>query len=187
MGFLASAGGSAAASLGLEVLGTGLQIFGGLKKGKEDAAAYRFQAEQSAEAATATRVANNYNEGLKKAEYTRLIADQTVAQAANGVEVAGGSAQRVRQATADVGAMDAAMMHYNAMREAYGYDMEAELYRKAAKNAKSAAKIGAVQTLLSGATSLASKWGSFKQSGALGSGGSDPYSRLNDAELKFGG
>lgn len=163
--------GSSMLSMGLDVLGTGLSVAGGLKGASEDAAAYRHRAMLAREGADQTLIAGNIAEGNKKAETTRRVQEQDVAYAANGLERGSGTPGRVMAATQMAGDIDAAMMHYDAMREAFGLDMEADLYEKAAKNAKKKGKYDALGSLLSGASSLAGKWSTFKQSGAIGGGG----------------
>lgn len=167
-----------------DVLGTGLSILGQKKEGSEDAAALNYRAGLYAEGANATRVASSINEGNAKAATTRKVADQRAAYAANGIDVGSKVVDRVTEATQTAGDMDVALMHYNAMREAFGEDASAALYSKAAKNAKKAANLNIAGTLLSGAQSVGSKWGAFKTSGAIGSkGGGSDYSQLGDMEL----
>jgi hypothetical protein len=166
-----------------DVLGTGLNIFSSLKSGSAKSKEAKYRAQLAEEGANATRLAGNVEEGNLKAQYTRRIAEQTTAYAANGIDVASPVVGRVHDATQLAGDLDAAVLHYNAAREAYGLDTEAALYRKAAKNAKTTGFLNAATSLLSGASSLSGKWGAFQQSGALGSSKSDPYARLNDKEL----
>lgn len=179
MGSLANSAGTflssdAGQSMAFDVLGTGLNVAGSLMGGSEDAAAYRYQAGLYREAATNARIAGNLNEGLEKGKVTRQVAEQQVAYAANGIEAGSGSDVRVQQATQLAGDLDAAILHYNTMREAFGYDTQADLALRAAKNAKTKGKLGALGSLLSGASSLSSKWSTFKQSGAMGGGSGTP-------------
>jgi len=72
--------------------------------------------------------------GNEAGEQSNLRTDETIgaekaAQGANGIDVNTGSAVRVRQATADLGEYDAAVIRYNAARAAYGYKQQASDYR----------------------------------------------------------
>lgn len=165
MGASASAG----VALGAQVLGTGLDVFGKIKGGKQDAAAYSYKASLDREAAQNALLAGGYAEGARQAETTRTVAEQKVGYAANGIDVASPVVAQTAATTQMVGDMDAAMIHYNAAREAFGYNAEAGLYDLAGKNAKKSSKLDALGSILSGASSLSDKWSTFKQSGALGS------------------
>lgn len=185
----AGGAGSMAGSLSMILGGaqTGLGVANDLMEGKATAAMYKYKAELAKKNATAALIAGQSEEGAAKAKTTRTIAEQLVAQAANGLDVATGSPLAVRTATQIAGDYDAAIIHYNALREAQGYNAEAENYLLAAKNAKRSSKLSAFGTLLSGASALAGKYSTMKQSGAMGgSVGADPYARLNDQELSLG-
>src|SRR6185436_3601075 len=96
---------------------------------------------------------------------------QTVAQAANGFDVNSGSNVETRDSTAALGRMDAGVIREEAGRKAYGYrikaaseEAEAQANEMAAVNAKKAAKIQAIGTILGTAGSVASKWTQGSQS-----------------------
>jgi hypothetical protein len=81
---------------------------------------------------------------------------QRAVLAASGVEVDSGSALDIQEATGREGEQDAAIIMYNAEREAWGYGVQATNYRNAAsaaraegKNAMTAGIIGAGTSLLS--------------------------------------
>lgn len=186
MGTLASVG-----SLVLTGVGTGLSALGAAKEGSATAQQYLYQAQVAANNAAVQRenakqalASGQYEESASKLATGQLVADQKAAQAANGLDVNVGSPVDVRDTTRSLGAMDAAMIHFNAAREAFGYESEASnldtqssMYAKAAKGAKSASKLKIASTLIGGASSLASKWSSYKQSGAMGGGTVEPRNR----------
>lgn len=124
--------------------------------------------------ADATRAAGVVEESNSKLRTGMTMAAQKAAQAANGVDVNVGSAAQVRQSTANVGAIDAAMIHYNAARAAFGqqalaanYDAQAKLDRKAGTGALTEGLFKAGSSVLSGASSLSEKYAQFKLSGAV--------------------
>ncbi len=176
-------GGGAGSSMLLQGLSTGLSAGGSIIGGNEDAAALRYKAGLYEEGADATRIAGNINEGQRKAETTRKVGDQKAAFAANGLDASSRVIDNVTDATQFAGDMDAAILHYNTTREAFGQDTSAAMYRSAAKSAKTAGVLGAVGSLIGGASGLSSKWNAFKDSGAGAK--ADPYARLNEAELRI--
>jgi len=99
-------------------------------------------------------------------------ADIKVAQSGSNLNVNTGSAADVRESSADVARMDLATIRGNAARTAYGYtvesvqqDAQSKLYTMAGSNARRAGYINAITSLLSGASSVSSKWIQAKQAG----------------------
>lgn len=181
-------------SMGLDAAGTLLGAGAAKREAAGDAAYYEQRAALNDANADQALITGQYQEGAVKAEATRTAAAQKAAFAANGVQVGSKTPLAVQAATIDTGALDAAMLHFNATRAAFGMQEEADLYRMAAANAKRAGKGKQLATLLGGATSLASKWDTFKQSGAVGGssksyspydnpGGSPGSSTINYADL----
>lgn len=123
--------------------------------------------------ADATLAAGQVEESNSKLHTGMTMAAQKAAQAANGVQVNMGSAAEVRQSTANVGAIDAAMIHYNAARAAFGqqaqaanYAAQAALDKKAGVGALTEGLFKAGSSVLSGASSLGQKYAGYKLSGA---------------------
>lgn len=122
----------------------------------------------------ATLAAGQTEESMSKLRTGVLMGAQKAAQGANGVDVRVGSAPEVRQSTANVGAIDAAMIHYNAARAAFGqaaqaanYDAQAQLDRRAGTGALIQGLGKAGSSILSGASSLSAKYAQYLQSGAI--------------------
>lgn len=170
------AGAQGALSL-LQLGSTVLGAAGNVASGWGQADQYNYQAQVATnnaatqrENATAGLAAASYSESLAKTDTGRLVASQKAAQAANGLDVNIGSPVAVRNSTATMGAMDAAVLHFNAARAAYGLeadaanlDKQSEMYRKAASGAKKSGVLNAASTLLSGVTALAGKAAAYKQ------------------------
>lgn len=119
-------------------------------------------AEQNAQWARDAGEKENQQFGMKAAQRAGQI---KVAQAASGIDVNSAGPEAVRQSQATVDKMDREQLLENAARRAYGHDMEAysqktksAAYRSAAKNADAAGVVGAMTSLVSGATSVADKW-----------------------------
>ena len=93
-----------------------------------------------------------------------LQATQRTAAAASGIDSNSGSALDILGDTSMGIANDAATLRYNADMDKWGYGAQATNYRNAAgmsraeaKNAKLAGTIGALTTVLSGASTIANK------------------------------
>ncbi len=158
-----TAGSLASRSLGWGALATGVDVAANTALGIEGFQQGQYRSDTLRQAAGDVRLAGQIEESASKARYTRLGAEQKVAQAANGIQVDSGSAEAVRDSTAAVGAMDAAMIHYNAMREAFGMDVEANLAKRAGRTALIQGAAGAGVSFLSGTRSLGDKWLQYKR------------------------
>jgi hypothetical protein len=165
------------AALTWGAVGTGLQAGGQFTQGIGLAQMYGFRSaldQQNAAIATANaRVATqggDYEAEASRLRYGELEGRQRAAMAANGVDVGSGSAAAVQRSTETMSALDAAMIHYNASRQAYGDQIQAASL-KAQAGADAMAGMGAVaggtlsaaNSILGGAASLSQKWQQFKQ------------------------
>lgn len=162
MGSMSGAGGG-----GLSLLSTGFdmasQVLSGV--GQNQQAKYAAKIEELN--ADQALMAGSYNAGLKKAEISRVKAEQEVAYAANGIEAGSGSDRRVLAATQVAGDMDAAMIQYEAARKAFEHNTQAKLYRKAGKGALVSSLFGAGGSFLSGASALSDRWRAHTYTGAV--------------------
>jgi hypothetical protein len=163
----------------LTVAGTGLSAIGAVQSGNAQSSMYNYQAQVSRNNAAVSRLnaqdalaAGLYEESASKTKTGSIVNSAKAAQAANGIDVNIGTAVQVRDTTELVGAMDAAMIHYNANRKAFGLMAEAadlenqgQLLSMAAKNAKRSGQLGFATSIVSGASSLASRWSQYKQAG----------------------
>lgn len=111
--------------------------------------------------------------GMKSAQEAGAIKAK---QAASGVDVGSGSSVAVQRGQKTVSDLDMATIRNNAARKAYGYEMEAatagkqtEAYSAAASNSLAAGNIAAMGSLISGASSVSSKWLQGNQVGLWGS------------------
>lgn len=171
---LIGAAGTAGAAAGASTL-AGTLAMGAEAGGAAFSALGAFQQAQAAsraasQAAIDTRVAGQYEEETSKLKYGALEATQKAEQAANGISVDSTSAEAVRQSTRTVGALDAAMIHYNAAKVSGNLNYEAASDRAAGINALVGGGLKAATSLLGGGQSLSSKWDMFKQAG-VGSNG----------------
>jgi hypothetical protein len=162
----ATANGTAAASLGFGTLATGVNVGSQLAAGIGGLQQADFAAKIASGNASAALLAGQEAESASKMKYGGLEAKQIVAQAANGVQVREGSAAKTVASTEAISSMDAALIHYNAAREAYGENMQAMVDKKAGAGALAKGIFGAGTSFLSGAQSLSDKWLQYQLSGA---------------------
>jgi len=162
-----SAAATAAASLGAGTLATGMEVGGNLLQGVGGYQQAMFQAKLAGRNAENAQAAGDYAEEASKLRYGAAGAQQKVNAAARGVSVDSSSVANTLKSTAEVGALDAAMIHYNAMREAYGLNAQAAVDKAAGRGAVVGGLFKAGTSFLSGAQSLSDKWLQFQRSGAL--------------------
>lgn len=137
-------------------------------------------AQQQANLTTASGAQQAATEGLK----TRAQVGQIkAAQGASNIDVGTGSAVDVRSSAAELGELNALTIRSNAARQAYGYETNAASYKAesaldvyGAGQAKEAGNVGAITSILGGASSAGSQYGMWKL--ASGSGQPDAYGNL---------
>ncbi len=146
--------------------------FGAEAKGASESAMYNYQAGVARLNATIdkqnadyTRTAGEtaaYQSGLKTAD---IVGRQTVAQGASGVDVNSGSAKAVRDTTTALGQYDQNLIRTNYAKKAYGYEVESATKTAeagadviAGTEARHAADISAVSSILGSVSSVAGKW-----------------------------
>lgn len=167
------------------VAGLGIQAYGAHKAGQSA----QKNAEAAAQASESTAALQDFNadvaaiqaqdaldRGNQEADQFRAqvrgaIGTQRVAQAANGVDVAFGSAVDVQADAAYIGKLDEVQLRTNAARAAWGYTVSSLNYREQARISRETAKtdresgadaatagnIAAVGTIATGAGSLLGK------------------------------
>lgn len=174
------------AAYGAGAAGTILNATGAAVSGIGNAQQYLFQGQiagQNAKImqanAQSQRETGNYEEAISKLRTGQRVAATEASQAASGVDVSTGSALAVRQASAATGAMDAAMIHFNAAKAAYGDEVaarnlkqQAGLYNAAAAGSAMSGLIRGGVSAVGGAQSLADKWRALQRVGANDGGAS---------------
>ena len=173
--------GIAMAGLALSAAGTATSVIGGMQQSGAASAAARYQAQVADNNAkiAAWQADDATKRGLvaedKRNTLTSLqVSQQRAALGSGGSEVGAGTNVDIMGDTKAAGAFDALTIRSNAEREAYGYkvagtsaEANARLQRQKADSADSSVWIGAGANLLSGASSVADKWASYKQKGLL--------------------
>lgn len=158
---------------GIALAGLALSAYGQVKGGQAAKSAGASQAQQhefnarvadlQAEDATAR---GRDEESRFRASVRGLIGSQRTGFAGQGVDVGSGSAADVQGDAAYLGELDALQIRSNAQREAWGFQVEAQDRRMAAKVARkggqaaaTAGRVGAASTVLSGSSMLLQRYG----------------------------
>lgn len=177
-------------SLGASGASSSLGFFGALSEGKAKSNMYSYQAgvaQMNEKIALENRDYALYA-GEKEAVRYGMKASQRAGairagQGASGVRVDTGSAADVAESDAKIASMDLATIRQNAARTAYGYSVEATneraksgLYSMAASEAKRGGKMKAVASLISGVSSVSSKWMQGNQAGLFAQSRPTPIS-----------
>lgn len=183
-------------SIGMTVLGGGIDAYGKYAAGQAKSKMYGYQAgvadlnskiqKQNSEWALQAGGRDRVRSGMQTGQ---MIGKQRIGYAAGNLDVDFGSAEDVQESQRKVGRMDQDTITANAGRRAYGHLVEAEnerakgaAYRYASKNAKAEGILGAIGSVIGTASSVSSKWMDAKRLGMLGSGSeSDDY--IGSAEL----
>lgn len=170
---------AATASLIIGGLGTAASAYGTIQQGKAQQAQFNYQAAVDRNNAIyADRAAEDaIKKGQEDERRQRLItrnkiADQRVALAENNIDLGSDSAFDLQSDEAMTGELEALTIRNNAEREAYGYRVQGDNYRSSAannniagKNARSSANMGAVTTILGGASTVGANYIDFQNKG----------------------
>lgn len=176
-------------SLAMQGAGAVTSAIGSYNQAQGQKEAYNYQAqidqqnvtianEQSSQAILSGQTQEQTSD-LKTAQ---TFGAQRAAMAANGVDISSsGSAIDVLSTTKYLGARDALTIHDNALRQAWGYQVQATTAQNSANFMKYAASnispaSGAFSSILGSSGQVAQKWYDLNKSGALGgnSKGYDP-------------
>lgn len=160
------------AGIGASVAGTILSAFGAGQSGKAQERMLQYQAGVAQLQKQIALQNRDYElnvgetEAAKYGMGSRFLRGKILsAQGASGIDVGSGSAVDVRAGQKEVSDIDMATIRNNAARKAYGYEVEAAtdeaqsgLYTRAAADVKKATGVNIASSLLSGVSSVSSKW-----------------------------
>lgn len=169
-----------AIAIAASIAGTAISAMGAIQQANATASAERYN-EQVARNNAQTAEANQHD-AMRRAQgeidkvrlkQGQLAGKQTVAMAANGVDLASGSPLDILGDTAMMGEMDALTAKNNSDREARNFEVqknnfldEANLHSMKASSARSAGTLAAVGTALTGLGSVSGEW--YKAFGKAG-------------------
>jgi len=165
-------------ALGMQGTGVALSGVGAYNKAIADRAAYESQAAVSgnnailADAQARDALSRGQTAEVNSRLRTRQLKGQQIAQmAANGLDLSEGSPLSILTDTDFMGENDAAVIRQNALKEAWGYGVQAQNYRGNADLLRFRAGMespgrSAATSLLTGTGSVAASWYNMRKAGA---------------------
>lgn len=159
------------ASIGSSILGTGISALGSLSNSK--ALNYQSQVARNNQIISEQNARFEEQKGVIDEQTMRLKTAQGIGQelaqaGASGLDVNSGSKLDVRRSLQSVGDLDALTIRSNAQKSAFNYRAQGANFGAEAKLKSSAARFAMLDpasTILSGATSVADKWLTYKAQG----------------------
>lgn len=187
------------AALATAGVGAGLSAYGTYEQGQAEsqAAAYQAQVAQNNQLIANQNAQYALEQGqqqvaAKQQQTAQLIGTQRAAVASSGIDPNSGSAVRLQSDSAGLGALDASQISNNAARTAYGYQTQgmdfaaqASLLQSQSSNAAASGELGAFNSIVGGASSVASKWLTGNLQGLWPSYQSYQTSNGSGAQLTF--
>ncbi len=169
------------ALVGASVLGAGLSAAGQIQEGNAAKKAADFRAQVSRnnavianQAAAESRDRGEALAGRERLRTRQALGSARATLAGQGVVIDEGTALNVTQDIAQFGELDVQTILSNAEREARGFEQrgvnfqsEAQLTEQAGRQARTAGRIQAASTLLTGGGQVANRWINFGNAGAF--------------------
>lgn len=156
---------TATAALGAQGFGAAAQTVGAYYAASAQRAQLNAQADIAEIQAKSVISAGQREEQRLRLATAGLKSKQRASMAANGVDMAGDSAQRVLLSTDIMGEADAETVRSNAIGQAWGYRTQATMDRAQARNIDPWGS--ALSAGLGSATQVAGNWYAMKKSGML--------------------
>lgn len=168
-------------AIGASVLGGVIQADGQAQQARaaSQAAAYNAQVSErnskvALQNADLAMQAGNTQIEQQELKNRAVFGEVRANQGASGIDVGSGSFKDVRKSVDVLGQEDALNIRANAVKEAYGYQTQAQGYdaqgnlqKAESKNALTAGNYAVAGTLLGSASHAGSQWEQFKMAGAL--------------------
>lgn len=178
-------------AMATSVASAGIAAYGAEQQGQAQAKAATYQAQVAQnnqtianQEAAATDQAEQSAETASRLKTAGAISSVRAAAGASGIDPNSGSPLGNVQSTAEMGELDALTIRSNYAREKYNYEVQgmsagaqSTLDMAQASNASAAGDLGAFSSILSGASSLSSKWSSWQL--AAGNNSTQPLMGTN--------
>lgn len=162
----AAMGSLGTASLGMQAAGALSSVIGSYYSAQSQKGALGLQADLEEYQAQNALVQGEREMQRSRLSTANLKSTQRASMAANGVDLADGSAARVLTSTDVLGEIDAQTIEHNALLNAWGYRSDARMKRASASAISPG--MSAFSTLLGSGAQVASSWYYLKKAGALG-------------------
>jgi hypothetical protein len=152
----------------------GVSAYSSYKQSQFQAKVAQNNAEIAANNAKQAAQAGSVAESVSRMATSRKVGAALAAQGASGVDVASDSSSDLRGALVNEGELDALTIRHNAasnalgfMQQSAGFSSEASLDKRAGRMAAAGGVLNVGSSFIGGASSVASKYASFQQSGAM--------------------
>lgn len=137
-----------AVTIGLLVGGAAIKAYSEYKQGQADASAAEVNARNAAKRAAYAEQIGGSEAGAIRSEGSRVIAEQKVAMASNGVDITQGSAPNLFASTRAAAELDAQKAKANAALEAWGHRQDAAVSEWQAASARQRSVLGPLGTIV---------------------------------------
>lgn len=151
-------GAAAGVFAGASLLGSGIQAYGAYEAGKQQKALNEYNASAMDAQAQDAQVRGEQAIQAHWMKVNGLLGDQRAALAGQGIDVGTGTAVDLQADTIHQAQRDVNVISTNAMRESFGYKVQAKGYRMAGKNAYNAGVFNAAGDILGGVGSAGSTY-----------------------------
>lgn len=153
------------AVLGMQAAGALSSVVGSYYSAKSQKSSLGLQADLEEYQAQNALVQGEREEQKVRMSTAQLKSSQRASMAANGVDLAQGSAAQVLTSTDYMGEIDAQTVRSNALKQAFGYRVDARMKRAQADSISPG--MAAFTTLLGSGGQVASSWYALSKAGAL--------------------
>jgi hypothetical protein len=134
----------------MTLVGTGVSVAGQIQQGKTQEAIDNRNATVMNYQASDALVRGSQEEQIQRQKVQQMVGTQTAVAGASGADVGSKSFSDVMTQTAGLGELDAQQIRMNAMREAWGFNTQAQGLRWQGQMAKDASTMGAIGTAITG-------------------------------------
>lgn len=152
-------------SMGVSVAGMGMQAYGAYSSAKGQQQASQYNAKVGEARAQDALSRGEYEAVKHQSNTAKLKSAQVATMGANGLDVGFGSALDILVGTDIQSDADAAMIRYNAEREAWGHRAGVEMDKFSAGSINP--MMSGASSFLTGAGGVASQWYTFKDRGMV--------------------
>lgn len=175
----------AIAGIGASILGAGVSAYGQMQSANYNAQVARNNRIMANQNASITLQQGQQQEESKRIQTGENLAKLGAGLAASGVNPNEGSALSVKSSLAETGELDALTIQYNSDLQARNLQYAGAMYGSQAQLDTSQGELGAMSSILGGASSVSSKWRQYQQFGVLGN--SNPSTSISGSSDWIGG
>lgn len=166
-------------ALGSAAASTAVSMYGQQQQGKYQEKVGKNNAKAAEYAAADAMARGAVAEQQQRARTRALMGQQKAALAANGIDIGTGTGSLLLTDTAGLGEFDALTVRNNAMKQAYGMNVQADNLLSEGKAARAGANMASFGTALTGGSQMASIYGTTRTSAPYDYTGDSSGSRFS--------